>query len=161
MNKSWWSSVSSPSEPERDLYRRLGESLSSEPERRFFRLYFETLRNDLGERLPAIIPQVYLHYDPYTLRELPANGSALARQRMDFLFLLPYRQRVVIELDGQQHYANGDTASPRLYAEMAAEDRKLRLQGYELYRFGGYELMASNWRETVAGFLTRFIKKSL
>jgi hypothetical protein len=158
---AWWSSISSFSDPERNLYKRLLESLSSEPERRFFRLYFETLRSDLGERLPAIIPQVYLHYDPYTLRELPRNGSALARQRMDFLFLLPYRQRVVIEIDGQQHYADGDVASPKRYAEMAAEDRKLRLQGYELYRFGGYELMASNWRETGAEFLKSLIKKSM
>jgi hypothetical protein len=129
---TWWSSISSFSDPERNLYRRLLESLSSVPERRFFRLYFETLRNDLGERLPAIIPQVYLHYDPYTLRELPGNGSALARQRMDFLFLLPCRQRVVIEIDGQQHYADGDVASPKRYAEMAAEDRNLRLQGYDV-----------------------------
>jgi very-short-patch-repair endonuclease len=61
---------------------------------------------------------------------------------MDFLLLLPGRQRVVIEVDGKQHYAEGDAASPRLYGEMVAEDRRLRLRGYEVYRFGGYELVA-------------------
>jgi very-short-patch-repair endonuclease len=60
---------------------------------------------------------------------------------MDFLLLLPDRSRVVIEIDGKQHYADGNTASPRLYAEMVREDRRLRLTGYEVYRWGGAELM--------------------
>jgi very-short-patch-repair endonuclease len=59
---------------------------------------------------------------------------------MDFLLLLSNRDRVVLEVDGKQHYANGDIASPQLYADMVSEDRKLRLLGYEVYRFGGYEL---------------------
>jgi hypothetical protein len=71
-------------------------SLGSEPEKRFFRLYFEILRAAMKDKLPAIIPQVYLHYDPGTIRELP-NGSPLVRQRLDFLLLLSYRQCVVIE----------------------------------------------------------------
>jgi|HubBroStandDraft_4_1064222.scaffolds.fasta_scaffold504501_1 hypothetical protein len=37
------------------------------------------VRDSLKENLPALIPQVYLHYDPYTFRELP-NGSSLLRQ---------------------------------------------------------------------------------
>ncbi|MFP5361384.1 MAG: hypothetical protein ACLGI5_01485, partial [Thermoleophilia bacterium] len=48
--------------------------------------------------------------------------------------------RVVIEVDGKQHYAEGNAASPRRYAEMVSEDRRLRLTGYEVYRFGGAEL---------------------
>jgi very-short-patch-repair endonuclease len=60
---------------------------------------------------------------------------------MDFLLLLPNRARVVIECDGIQHYANDNgRASPRRYAEMVAEDRELRLRGYEVYRVGGQEL---------------------
>ncbi len=60
---------------------------------------------------------------------------------MDFLLLLPHNARVVIECDGQQHYADDDgKASPRRYAAMMAEDRDLRLKGYEVYRFGGAEL---------------------
>src|SRR5690606_24500522 len=41
---------------------------------------------DLGDTLPALIPQVYLHYDPYTLAQLGGVGR-LPRQRMDFLLL--------------------------------------------------------------------------
>jgi len=63
---------------------------------------------------------------------------------MDFLLLLPRSARVVLEVDGIQHYAEGQSASPRLYSEMAAEDRRLRLRGYEVYRFGGYELNELN-----------------
>jgi very-short-patch-repair endonuclease len=59
---------------------------------------------------------------------------------MDFLLLFSARHRVVIEVDGKQHYAHGDRAEPNLYAEMVAEDRRLRLTGYEVYRFGGAEL---------------------
>ena len=59
---------------------------------------------------------------------------------MDFLLLFADRSRVVIEVDGKQHYADGESASPARYAEMVAEDRKLRLAAYEVYRFGGAEL---------------------
>lgn len=59
---------------------------------------------------------------------------------MDFLLLFSHQGRVVIEIDGQQHYSVDSQAMPRLYAEMVSEDRKLRLAGYEIYRFGGYEL---------------------
>jgi very-short-patch-repair endonuclease len=79
---------------------------------------------------------------------------------MDFLLLLPSRQRVVIEVDGKQHYADGDTASPKHYAGMVAEDRNLRLLGYEVYRFGGYELMKDKARAVVEAFLKRLMKRN-
>jgi very-short-patch-repair endonuclease len=155
----WWASFTPSQESERDLYWRLAASLGSEAEKIFFKLYFEILRDSLKEQLPAIIPQVYLHYDPYTLREQP-TGSPLVRQRMDFLLLLPSRQRVVIEVDGKQHYADGDTASPKHYAGMVAEDRNLRLLGYGVYRFGGYELMKDKARAVVEPFLKRLMKRN-
>lgn len=56
--------------------------------------------------------------------------------------------RIVIEIDGRHHYAvqDGQTpdryiASAQRYAEMVAEDRRLRLMGYEVYRFGGHEFV--------------------
>ena len=88
--------------------------------------------------MPALIPQVYLHLDP---RTSITAGDVLARQRMDFLMLLPNEHRVVIELDGKQHYSTASgKASPKLYGEMMAEDRRIRLAGYEVYRFGGAEM---------------------
>lgn len=144
---TWWGDRESrdPDDPEtrRALYRRIRESLSGEspPERIVFDAYRKHYRRELGGAMPALIPQVYLHYDPYTLRELAAGpGQTLARQRMDFLLLLPNRARVVIEVDGKQHYADGTRADPERYGEMVREDRKLRLAGYEVYRFGAHEL---------------------
>ena len=58
--------------------------------------------------------------------------------------MLEHGVRIVIEVDGRQHYANEDasgkwTADAQRYSEMASEDRRLRLSGYEVYRFGGAE----------------------
>jgi very-short-patch-repair endonuclease len=82
---------------------------------------------------------VYLHYDPYTIQQLKGKKRVI-RQRMDFLILLSNQTRIVIEVDGQQHYSDSNKPSPKLYADMVAEDRKLKLAGYEVYRFGCSEL---------------------
>lgn len=139
----WWAESHPSDAPDRALYARLAASLApgSPPERVLFKAYCARYGDAAGRDVPALIPQVYLHYDPYTLEQVKqAEGQPLKRQRMDFLLLFSDRTRVVIEVDGKQHYADGDTASPRLYAEMVEEDRRLRLSGYEVYRFGGGEL---------------------
>ncbi|MFM0509274.1 AbiJ-related protein [Paraburkholderia sp. RL17-373-BIF-A] len=130
------------------LFRRLRQSVEdtrSPGELAIFQGYYERFGKELGDRLPALVPQVYLHYDPYTRRQR-GDEKFLARQRMDFLLMLDHGVRIVIEVDGRHHYATQDpssldryVASAQLYAEMAAEDRRLRLMGYEVYRFGGYE----------------------
>jgi hypothetical protein len=120
-----------------ELYARLLKAMSGNGAERFiFERYCSRYRTH-GFDIPALIPQVYLHYDPYSRWA----GGTLTRQRMDFLLLLPRRRRVVLEIDGLQHYADGEgRASPERYAEMVTADRELRLAGYEVYRFGGYEL---------------------
>ncbi len=141
----WWADKTSrPVSDERgvalDLFARLEKSLDNDAERLILRTYARLYRT-AGFDVPALIPQVYLHYDPYTKRELAPQSSPLARQRMDFLLLFPRRARVVIELDGRHHYADDQgRADPERYAMMVAEDRNLRLAGYEVYRFGGREL---------------------
>ncbi|WBP89192.1 AbiJ-related protein [Kitasatospora cathayae] len=131
------------------LYRRLWTSLHHDPkrpdvitpERLLFRTYCRHYPiNETGAAYPALLPQVYLHLDPRTRAERGGKDSVLGRERMDFLLLLPGGVRIVVEVDGRQHYAEGDVASPRLYSKMVAEDRALRLKGYQVYRFGGYEL---------------------
>lgn len=148
------------------LGERLWKSLASEPERRLFKTYFKSLRPLLGEALPALIPQVYLHYDPMTLRELRGRGDTrrFEVQRMDFLLLLPHGVRVIVEVDGQQHYSTGMEASakpsPEEYARTARSDRHLRLVGYEVYRFGGYELRdEESCASVVAEFFTRLFRR--
>lgn len=140
----WWADTNGIDKINREievnLYKRLISSMDSEPERIVYKNYFHFFRNQLKEKLPALIPQVYLHYDPYTMKQR-MNLKVLPRQRMDFLLLFPNQQRIVIEIDGKQHYSNGDISSPKLYAEMVNADRELKLRGYEVYRFGGYEFL--------------------
>lgn len=133
------------------LYERLHESLASPAEKVLFETYCRLYSYTGGFKMPALIPQVYLHYDPY-VASLRHDPTPLSRQRMDFLMLLPHRERVVIEVDGVHHYAAEGKASPSLYSEMVSEDRRLKLCGYEVYRFGGFELTATGASRMVANF---------
>ena len=144
----WWAekTAADPSNDNtrRDFGLRLRASLQSEPERILFDTFFKTLKPVFGVNLPALLPQVYLHYDPRNQSE--RNKPVLVRQRMDFLILLRNSTRIVIEIDGKQHYADReDRASPSQYAEMVAEDRRIRLLGYEVYRFGGAEFINAEY----------------
>lgn len=141
----WWRDInnlsnSSRTEQRQSLYLRLKLSLAeNEYEKLVLSTYYKGFFEEWNDSLPALIPQVYLHYDPYTIAQL-GGAAQLPRQRMDFLLLLPDRHHIVLEIDGKQHYADGEIASPKLYSEMVQEDRRLKLAGYEVYRFGGYEL---------------------
>lgn len=148
--RDWYADIHGVDETEgaKILYTRLRDSVigaNSPGEYAIFHGYYRRFSKLLNEGLPALIPQVYLHYDPYTRRER-GDEKFLARQRMDFLLMLEQGVRIVIEIDGRHHYAVKDRSFPeryianaQLYAEMAMEDRRLRLMGYEVYRFGGYE----------------------
>ena len=133
-----------------ELYARLLKSMACNGAERFlFGRYCSRYRS-IGFDIPALLPQVYLHYDPYARWA----GGTLPRQRMDFLLLLPGRRRVVLEIDGLQHYADSEgRASSERYAEMVAADRQLRLAGYEVYRFGGHELTN---RSSASGIVDNF-----
>ncbi|SRR6266487_3332258 len=160
----WWKVTNgqedlSDVEVGRSLFRRLAASLDSPPENTLFQTYCKRYGGDNGSNQPALVPQVYLHYDPRTRRERGDQPSALMRERMDFLLLLPGGVRIVIEVDGKQHYAEGERASPRLYSEMVSEDRKLRLRGYEVYRFGGYELSIPGAADVLREFFDELLAR--
>ena len=135
--------------PENVFIRRICECLDtsfknqgvkSGPETWMLQAYYE-LKNELGMDLPALIPQVYLYYDPLTLKQ--RGYKLFEHQKMDYLMIFSHKNRVVIEIDGKQHYADGDSASPRLYSEMMKAHREMSLYGYDVYRFGGYEFMGA------------------
>ncbi|MFJ3106521.1 hypothetical protein [Streptomyces sp. NPDC086835] len=169
---AWWTKNHEADADERTaastLYRRLYRSLDSVPEQLVMRTYCARYAEKGGFELPALIPQVYLHYDPYT-RQSGKQSGALHRQRMDFLLLAPDRSRIVLEVDGVQHYGRPNppdekgrvtwTAVPRLYSEMVAEDRRLRLAGYEIYRFGGWELTEPNGEHLLENFFTELLTR--
>ena len=105
------------------------------------------LKKELGMDLPALIPQVYLYYDPLTIKQ--RGYKLFEHQKMDFLMIFSHRDRIVIEIDGKQHYATEDVASPKLYSEMVQAHREMSLFGYDVYRFGGYEFLNAD-RDTEA-----------
>ncbi|MEV6029238.1 hypothetical protein [Streptomyces sp. NPDC052036] len=139
----WWQDThgfTSESDASEDLYQRLLRSLpgNSPGQRNLFTAY-RTARPFCADDL-ALLPEVWLHWDPKTVKE--RGPEALLRSRMDFLLLLPFGQRVVLEIDGVQHYTRDDGHTPDTakYADMVAADRDLKLRGYEVFRFGHDEL---------------------
>lgn len=113
----------------------------SGPETWMLQAYYN-LKEEVKMDLPALIPQVYLYYDPLTLKQ--RGYKLFEHQKMDFLMIFSHQNRIVIEIDGKQHYAEGNTASPRLYGDMVRAHREMSLLGYDVYRFGGYEFMGAD-----------------
>ena len=116
-------------------------------EEQFFSFYLEIIE-EYGDNIPALLPQVYLFYDSKVQKE--RTIKIFDHQCMDFLMLFSGNQRVVIELDGVQHYSDGTVqipdspypqpiASTAKYASMVSSQREMTLAGYEVYRFGGKE----------------------
>lgn len=128
----------------------------SGPETWMLQAYYN-LKKELGIDLPALIPQVYLYYDPQTLKQ--RGYKLFEHQKMDFLMILSHKDRIIIEIDGKQHYAEGTTASPKLYSEMVRAHREMSLLGYDVYRFGGYEFMGADTDETVKNKVLENIKQ--
>ncbi len=101
---------------------------------------------------------MWLHWDPKTVKE--RGRDALFRFRMDFLLLLPHGVRVVLEVDGKQHYADErGVADVKRYAQMASADRDLKLSGYEVFRFGGSELQGDSGAVLVKSFFEALFKR--
>ncbi|MDG4834197.1 hypothetical protein O7627_33575 [Solwaraspora sp. WMMD1047] len=140
--QAWWKEkhgFQGDDEAKRTLYGRLRRSLpeNSPPQILLFDLYHDIFRASVHE-LPALLPEVWLHWDPKTAK---ARGKeALLRFRMDFLLLLPRGQRVVLEVDGSQHYSSDGRPDPTAYAANMRADRDLKLSGYEVFRFGAADL---------------------
>lgn len=161
--EDWWDEINI--NPNLTLKKRLIDCLDSPPEQLFFKSYFSMFQAKFGEKLPALIPQVYIAYDPMRAKDLE-GGKTRIRQRIDFLMILPNLKRVIIEIDGKQHYAKEDgRADTKRYAEMVGVDRDLRLRGYEVYRFGGAEFYndqntpEENAGSVVNDFFTALFKK--
>ena len=74
------------------LYKRLAQSIASPPENLLLRTY---ARRYTDPSVPALLPQVYLHYDPYLRPDPQRRPDAVIRQRMDFLLLLPLSVKLI------------------------------------------------------------------
>lgn len=154
---SWWQEtrgIADQEQAKRSLYRRMEASLPqrSPGQKNLFWHYHHANWDSLND-VPALLPEVWLHWDPKTLRE--RGTHAMQNLRMDFLMLLPGSRRVVLEVDGMQHYTRNDGTEPdsAKYAATMAADRDLKFRGYEVFRFGHDELRD---HETAQPLLARF-----
>jgi very-short-patch-repair endonuclease len=168
--QTWWKEtyhVADDAAAKWQLHRRMESSLpkNSPPQHRLFKIYYNVYRT-AGADLPALIPEVVLHWDPKTIR---ARGArALLNHRMDFLVFLPHDRRIVLEVDGMQHYAVETNAKPlryvadpATYAKTMRGSRALALNGYEVHRFGTHELRDDDTaRETIRGFFDLLFRDS-
>lgn len=161
--QDWWKEtrgIISEQDAKKSLYNRLKSCLpeSSPPQRNFFSSYHNHFGKGIPS-LPTLLPEVWLYWDHKTIEE--RGAEALKNLRMDFLMLLPGMTRIVIEVDGRQHYSDGQSvADPKKYAELASGDRDMKLLGYDIYRFGGYELSdESKSIEIVGSFFDRLFQK--
>ncbi|MFJ3794244.1 hypothetical protein [Kitasatospora sp. NPDC090091] len=136
--QQWWQDATGTTDAEAAktaLYNRLLACLPDEkdsPQVHLFRLYHQ-IHGPHVRSLPALLPEVWLHWDHKTVKK--RGVEALLRHRMDFLMLLPGGRRLVLEVDGRHHYADG-----KAYADTVSGDRDLKLRGYEVFRFGSTEL---------------------
>ena len=144
--------------PEITFCKRLIDSMDSAPEKTILRAYHSFIHKKNIDG-PALIPQVYLYYDPLTNSQ--RGYKLFEHQRMDYLMIFSQRNRVVIEVDGQQHYSESGKASPYLYAEMVKAQREMSLLGYDVYRFGGYEFTGSKKivSDKIQSFFNRLFQK--
>jgi very-short-patch-repair endonuclease len=154
---SWWQEtrdIADQEQAKRSLYRRMEASLpqKSSGQKNLFWHYHHANWDSLSE-VPALLPEIWLHWDPKTVRERGVH--AMQNLRMDFLMLLPGSRRVVLEVDGMQHYTrNGGTEPDSAnYAATMAADRDLKFRGYEVFRLGHDELRD---HETAQPLLARF-----
>ncbi len=139
-------------DPGRRPAARLGRYLpgNSPPQRNLFDLCHE-IHGPAVHGLSALLPEVWLHWDPKTVR---ARGAqALLNFRMDFLLLLPHGRRIVLEVDGMHHYTTQGRPDSAKYAANMRGDRDLKLAGYEVFRFGAHELRD---RDHVRALLQQF-----
>lgn len=158
----WWSEIEGIEDAnvaKRSLYTRLRKSLpsNSPPQMLLFDAFFEGFRSAIPQ-LPVLLPEVWLHWDPRTVKE--RGRDAIFGFRMDFLLLLPQGVRIVIEVDGKQHYADADgRADVQRYAQMVMADRDLKLAGYEVFRFGAAELQQPTAKADVKRFFDALFKR--
>ncbi|WP_330323441.1 hypothetical protein [Streptomyces anulatus] len=161
---SWWQetrNIPDQDQAARALYSRMEASLppNSPGQKNLFWHYHHANRDRLND-VPALLPEIWLHWDPKTLRQRGAH--AMQNLRMDFLMLLPGTRRVVLEVDGMQHYTRNGGTEPdsAQYAATMAGDRDLKFRGYEVFRFGHDELRVRERAQPVlAGFFATLLDR--
>ncbi len=67
--------------------------------------------------------------------------DALLEFHVDFVTLPLDGRRIFLEVDGDTHYTTDQRPDRKVYAGTVQSDRRLRINGYDTYRFGASELV--------------------
>jgi very-short-patch-repair endonuclease len=149
----------------------------SQPECDFFKAYIEKYAipyqktrtngdyfisaSDFKGNVPALVPQVWIKWDNQSAKSLNRMGyDADSPYRVDFVIFWNNKMYIIL-LDGIQHYANKVNgrwdADEQTYAARLKEDRLLRLQGWEVFRVGNWEIRDKTRLSAVLEELRMFV----
>ncbi|PGU00117.1 DUF559 domain-containing protein [Bacillus cereus] len=140
---TWWENQNPISNKPEVLRERMKE-VCYWSENKFLKLYLELYGEDC---YPAILPQITIAYSPILSKSDLRNFKIVPNHRytMDFMVIPNNITKMIIEIDGKEHYSKLENkqyiADPSLYAAQVKEDRELKLKGYSVFRFGGFEVM--------------------
>ncbi|PFZ90015.1 hypothetical protein [Bacillus wiedmannii] len=146
---AWWENQRPTHNKPEDLMDIM-KKVCNGAENRFLETYLHLYDDD---RYPAILPQVMIAYSPILskgdLKSLKIDPNH--RYTMDFKVIPNKNTKILIEIDGKEHYSKlinkQYIAAPSLYAAQVKEDRELKLKGYSIFRFGGFEVMKGKEKE--------------
>jgi hypothetical protein len=128
----------------------------------FFRHCVATWRM-FTDKVPVLVPQAWIQWHSMVKPNLRAIGSSYADDlnRVDFVAFWRYR-RFAILIDGIGHYGKqGMTcweADEEAYSKRLKEDRKLRKEGWEVFRVSNWEIRNPSFLPEILGDLREFIR---
>lgn len=126
------------------LYPALIVTNQTESERKFFFSYQSRFTMSTAD-VPVLIPQAWIQWHSSTKRDLRSQSSSYADDlyRVDFVVFWN-NKRFAILLDDIGHYAKkvGTTwqADEENYSKRLKEDRKLRKEGWNVFRTSNWEM---------------------
>ena len=128
------------------------------------KIFFQTYAKNLGmayRDIPMLIPQAWVQWHSSSKQVLQASGRTLAKDlyRIDFVAFWN-NHRYAILIDDISHYAikrgNQWIADEETYSKRLAEDRKLQVEGWNIFRVSNWDIKQNRVSEIVID-LQKFI----
>jgi hypothetical protein len=128
------------------------------------KIFFQAYAKNLGmayRHIPMLIPQAWVQWHSSSKKVLQASGRTLAKDlyRIDFVAFWN-NHRYAILIDDISHYAitrgNQWIADEETYSKRLAEDRKLQVEGWNIFRVSNWDIKQNRVSEIVID-LQKFI----
>ena len=121
-----------------EFYNKIEKSIrnSAEYQIKFYKYYMKNIYTDYKNDF-FIFPEVYVNVNV-------KKGDLENKQCVDFMIILPSKQKIIIEIDGIGHY--GKKRNEEWYADIKNYtidrkfDRQMQLDGYKVFRFSNSEI---------------------